>query len=84
MSIEESIEKFNKIMDNDLSITHGVYEPPNNIPILRYKHFKENYKVIVIDDSKLGKSCIRWLKTEGIIPYKILSSINEIKNLPND
>lgn len=77
-------EQFIKILENDLSVIHGIYEPPNNIPILRYKHFKENYKVVVINDNFLGKSCIRWLKTEEIIPYKIINNIDEIEKLPDD
>ena len=36
------------ILDNDPSIIHGVYEPPNSIPILRYRVNKQGYKVIIL------------------------------------
>lgn len=66
-----------RIINNDLDIQHGVYEPPNNIPILRYKYFKENYNIVVLGTDML-KSCVRWLSTENIIPYKLLSTPLEL------
>lgn len=78
MDIETYLKR---IFNNDLSIQHGVYEPPNNIPILRYKYFKEKYEVVVLGTSDMVKSCIRWLSTENIIPSKILSTPLELDTL---
>lgn len=74
-------EYLKRILENDLSLRHGVYEPPNNIPILRYKYFKQGYDVIVLGNSDMLKSCVRWLSTENIIPSKILNNIEELDNL---
>ena len=57
-------KKLKKILNHDLNITHGIYEPPNNIPILRYKINREGYKLIVIGNSLQRLSCISWLATE--------------------
>lgn len=78
MDIENYLKR---IFDNDLSIQHGVYEPPNNIPILRYKYFKEKYEVIILGSSDMVKSCIRWLSTENIVPSKTLSTPLELDTL---
>ena len=77
-------EYLKKIIDDDMSIRHGVYEPPNNIPILRYKIHKQGYKTILIADSDMSLSCLRWLHTELIEPDYIFKSIEDIKGLNKD
>ncbi|MBP5679323.1 MAG: FkbM family methyltransferase [Bacilli bacterium] len=70
-----------KILDDDMSITHGVYEPPNNVPIMRYKIHKQGYKTILLADSDMALSCEKWLHTEFIKPDYVFHSIEEIKGL---
>lgn len=74
-------EYLKRIINNDTSIIHGVYEPPNNIPILRYKVNKENYKVIVLGSTDMKLSCLRWLSTENIKPYYVFDSIEQLDEI---
>jgi len=69
-----------KILNNDQSIIHGVYEPPNNIPILRYKVNKQGYKVILLG-KEMKLSCMNWLSTELIKPAYIFDNLNELDNI---
>lgn len=75
--MEEYLEK---ILNNDLSITHGIYEPPNNIPILRYKVNKLGYKVILLG-KPMKLSCINWLHSELINPTYIFDNLDEMDNI---
>lgn len=77
-------EYLEKILNADQSIIYDVYEPPNNIPILRYMLKKCNYKSVVIFDNDYALSCIHWLKTENIIPDYILNNLKELDNLNKD
>ena len=67
-----------KILNNDISIIHGVYEPPNNIPILRYKVKNDGYKIILLGSDSMILSCLNWLATERIEPDYIFTSINDL------
>ncbi len=67
-----------KILNSDQSIIHGVYEPPNNIPILRYAINKCGYKTVLIADNELSLSCLNWLKTENIIPNCTVRDLSEL------
>ena len=69
-----------RILNYDLAITHGVYEPPNNIPILRYKVNKEGYKVIILG-TEMKLSCINWLKTELITPTYVFDTLDELDTI---
>ena len=69
-----------KILNNDQSIIHGVYEPPNNIPILRYRVNKQGYKVILLG-KEMKLSCLNWLSTELIRPTYIIDSLDELDSI---
>lgn len=71
-------KKLKKILNHDLNITHGIYEPPNNIPILRYKINREGYKLIVIGNSLQRLSCISWLATELLKPEYVFETLDEL------
>ncbi len=70
-----------RILNNDMSIVHGVYEPPNNIPILRYKINNEGYKLILLGTDSMILSCINWLATENIIPDYVCNSLDDLDKL---
>lgn len=70
-----------KVLNADQSIKHGVYEPPNNIPILRYNIKKNNYKLVLLNDSDDVLSCMYWLKTENIVPDYTIDDLNELDTL---
>lgn len=74
-------EYLKRILNNDMKIVHGVFEPPNNIPILRYKVKKEGYKVILLGTDSMILSCLNWLATENINPDYIFSSLKELDSL---
>lgn len=71
-------EYLEKILDGNQNIIHGVYEPPNNIPILRYCINKKGLKPILIADTEYSVSCLNWLKTENIFPTLILNNLKEL------
>lgn len=74
-------EYLKRILDNDMNIVHGVYEPPNNIPILRYKINNENYKIVVLGTDSMILSCINWLATESISPDYVFNSLDDLDKL---
>ena len=66
-------EYLSNILEGKEKLGCEIYEPPNNVPILRYKVFKQGYNVIVVGEGDLVDSCIRWLKTEKIYPICVVS-----------
>lgn len=70
-----------RILDNDFSILHGIYEPPNNIPILRYKVIRDNYKVIVLGNSLMKLSCLNFLAAEEIKPEYIFDNLDDLDKI---
>lgn len=70
-----------RILNNDMSIVHGVYEPPNNIPILRYKANNEDYKIVVLGTDSMILSCLNWLATENISPDYVFNNLNDLDQL---
>lgn len=74
-------EYLKRILECDMSIVHGVYEPPNNIPILRYKVKVLKYRVIVIGNTSMKLSCINWLKTEEIEPTYVFDEPEELNSI---
>ena len=74
-------EYLKRILNNDMNIIHGIYEPPNNIPILRFKINNDGYKTVIVGNSPLVLSCINWLATENIKPDYIFEDLNDLDNL---
>lgn len=70
------------IIEGNENLGCAIYEPPNNIPILRYKVFKQNFEVIIVGDNGLVDSCIRWLKTEKIYPICVVSETYTSETIP--
>lgn len=64
-----------------MNIVHGVYEPPNNIPILRYKVNNEDYKIVVLGTDSMILSCINWLAIENISPNYVFNNLNDLDQL---
>lgn len=71
-------EYLKKILNGDQDVIHGIYEPPNNIPILRYCINKKGLKLVLIADTEFSMSCLNWLKTENIYPSIVLNDLEQL------